>query len=41
MRVSSYYNERGNPRKLEEGDLVLRNMAITNVLRKEGKLMLN
>ncbi|XP_052185169.1 uncharacterized protein LOC127796808 [Diospyros lotus] len=41
IRFSNYYNERVRPRKLEEGDLVLRKAAITNALREEGKLRPN
>ncbi|GAV88991.1 hypothetical protein CFOL_v3_32412 [Cephalotus follicularis] len=40
-RVSRYYNKKVNPRPLKEGDLVLRNAAITDLTCTRGKLAPN
>ncbi|GAV67608.1 hypothetical protein CFOL_v3_11113, partial [Cephalotus follicularis] len=41
QRVSHYYNKRVNPRPLKEGNLVLRNAAITDPAETRGKLAPN
>ncbi|GAV73970.1 hypothetical protein CFOL_v3_17453 [Cephalotus follicularis] len=41
QRVSRYYNKRVKPRPLMEGDLVLRNSAITDPTSTRGKLAPN
>ncbi|GAV81598.1 rve domain-containing protein [Cephalotus follicularis] len=41
QRVSRYYNKRVNPRPLREGDLVLRNSAITDPTGTRGNLVVN
>jgi len=40
-RISSYYNEKVHPQTFQEIDLVLKKTAITNALRKEGKIKPN
>ncbi|GAV89245.1 hypothetical protein CFOL_v3_32663, partial [Cephalotus follicularis] len=41
QRVNRYYNKRVNPRPIKEGDLVLKNAAITDPTGTRGKLVPN